>query len=394
MTRTKTFSISALAAVLALSAFLAGCGDGKSAVTKGEEALAKGEFKTAAKYFKRAAAKNPNCMPLFYNLGAACALAGDTQGAISAFNEVLRFAPGDPDASEYLAAELAKTGRPEDVAKAHELLSELLSFDNTPEVKARLYTSLSRCDIALHREDLALGHLLQARMTAPAYAPALFNLAKLQGDVLKLYTQAAATMESFTALSGANPGKVTKAREYCEGIRTLAANAANAPHTDKDDALALINKGAAEYAKNNYKIAEEFFGKALQADPHSYNAALYRAHALLAMNRTDEAAGLYAMAADLNPDAYDPAFMMVRCAYSAGNCEAAIRNLTQVVIPKWPGKPEAYEILSYAYGQTHRYYEARLFGELHVLASKASGKSADAFAKKWLSQLPVVKFAP
>ena len=147
----------------ALVAILAGCGRGGRDVADGERALAAGEFKKAASIFSAATKAHPSSVPLFYNLGVARALAGDSTAAIAAFRDVLRFVPGDLDASEALAAELRKTGSPAALSEAHDLLEFVLPYRDAAGDRARTLNTLALVEEALRRDDLALARLLAAR---------------------------------------------------------------------------------------------------------------------------------------------------------------------------------------------------------------------------------------
>ena len=375
--------------ITASAILLAGCGGG-SPVEKGEAALRRGDYAEAARQFKRAASKEPSAVPLLYNLGMALSRAGDHAGAAKAFRDVLRFTPGDLDAAEYLAAELRQTGRAEDLVQSHENLEEIvLKYRQDPTARARALSSLALTENALRRTDLALAHILLARQAAPDYAPALFNFAWICQNPLRLGVPARRAMEEFLAMPGADPEQVERAGEFIAALPKPPPPAAESSPAAKE----LVARGKAEFDRKNFAVALDHFTRALDADPKAADAALDKAKALFNLNRAEEAAAAFAVAAELDATSFEPAYWQARIAYTAGDYDTALSLLTSRVIPFWPEKPDSYMIACYAFTQCKRYYEAHLYGELYVEAAKAAGQSPDDFSA-WLSRLPPASFKP
>ena len=385
----RIFAIIALAAATAI---LSGCG-GDAAVKNGEEALARGDYSTAAKCFRKAIKQYPTSVPLFSNLGATLARSGDHQGAISAFREVLRFSPGDIVASESLAAELRLVGGQDNVVKSHELLAEALELLEDPRDRARAMNSLSLSESALHRYDLALAHLLLALNESPDYAPTLYNLAKLCADSLKLPLEAQKFMGEFCASPSAEPARKAQGRDFLARNSQAAALAEPPEHATPPDVAAIIKKGEAEFAKKNYKAAEDLFKKALETDPRSYPAALSLANTLNASAKTTEAINAYEMASEIDPGQPDPVRMAIVLAYNLNDTDAALKTITQKMLPKWPDEASACQIAAYAFAKQARYYESKVFAELYLAIVRNDGKKDAAF-QEWVRQIPAVPFKP
>jgi tetratricopeptide (TPR) repeat protein len=376
----------------AIAAILSGCG-GKPAAESGEEALAQGDYKAAAKFFRAAVKGNPSSVPLFYNLGTAQALAGDTAGAISSFREVLRFTPGDLDAFEVLAVELRKAGSAENLAESHELLDFVVGFRQTASEKARALNSLALTEKALRRNDLAVARLVAALTADPGYATACYNMADLCAKTLNLPVPAKKAIDAFLASAPEDAALAAKA----VALRDSVAASIPVPysHATGEEAKGFVRSGAEAYAKKDYAKAEQMFAKAAEADPLAFEARFNRANALLSANRLSEAATSFAEAAAIDPARFDAAFWQARLAYATGDYGKAIELLTGRVIPSWPDEPQSYLFASYAYAQQQRYYEAEVFGELYVAkAAKADPKAKTADFKAWLDKLPKTKFKP
>lgn len=378
------------ATLLALAALAAGCGREKLTVEDGERALASGDFQTAAKAFISAVKEHPTSVPLYYNLGRAQSLAGDTSGAIASFREVLRFTPGDLDASEALAAELRKVGGNDALAESHELLDFVLPYREDSISRARVLNSLALTEEALHRNDLALGHLLLARIAAPEYAPSFFNLGHL-AIALRQPVVAQRYLEAFLATKPRESAMATKATAM------LAEATKSAPppysHTATPEAAALVKKGIEAYDRRDYANAESIFIKAIAEDPLEFDAIFNRANALYALGRKDEAVRAFDEASALKPDHFEANFSRASVAYSTANYAKAIEILTTETLIRWPDSPKPFITAAYSFAQLRRYYEAKIFGAIYVAVAKAaSPKSKTKDFEVWLSQLGDPKF--
>lgn len=385
--------------IAATAAILVGCG-GRPPVESGEEALARGDYPAAAKFFKAAVKGNPSSVPLLYNLGTAQALAGDHSGAVLSFRDVLRFTPGDLDASEALAAELRQAGSAENLAESHELLDFVIGFRKTGAERARALNSLALTEEALHRNDLAVARLVAALGADPGYAPAHYNMADLCAKALKLPIPARAAIDAFLATEPDDAALAAKAaalRDSAAALRVSVAAAIPAPysHATADEAKDFIRRGAEAYAKKDYAKAEELFAQAASADPLAFEARFNRANALLSANRMAEAGAAFGEAAALDPSRFDAAFWQARAAYESGDFAKAIELFTGRVIPSWPNEPQSYLFASYAYAQGQRYYEAEVLGALYAeKAAKANPKADTSAFGAWLDKLPKTKFKP
>lgn len=243
---------------LALAAALAaGCAR-RHNIEDAEKALANGDYAEAAAQLKAAAKAHPSSVPLLYNLATAQSLAGDSAAAIASFRDVLRFTPGDLDASEALAAELRKGGSATQLGESHELLEFVIGYREGEE-KARALNSLALTEMALHRDDLALARLLAARDAAPDYAPTHYNYALLCARDLNLPAVAMAQLDAFIAAAPDKP-------ELLEAARTLREALAAKPAPDaQEDAL---KRGSDAYVAGDFADAATIFtGSVIPAKP-------------------------------------------------------------------------------------------------------------------------------
>ncbi len=378
--------ICALAPVLAL---VSGCGNSEKAAEKGEAALREGKYAAAAKSLDVAARKTQPTSHLYYNLGAAKALSGDSAGAIRAFENASNMDLSNLDAVEFRAKVLADNG---DFAAAHELLDRIIDEASDPATRVRILNALAVVEHSLHRDDLACVRLAQAIRMDSEYAPAYYNFAHFLEEAYQLHAAALANIAKFCEKAkGDNP-----ARGKAEEFKALVESADKRsplppPHTSTAKANKLIKQGADAYARSKWTLAEESFAKALDADPESYEAASYLAATRYAARHYDAAAEAYAKAAEIAPAQFDPVFMQGHIAYSLGNAARAIQILTTVAIPRWPDNPKSYEIAAYALATERRYYEARVYGMVYIDLSKAAGTNVSAF-EKWFDSLPLIAF--
>lgn len=380
------------AAPVVLAAILAGCGS-ESNVSRGEAALASGDYAEAARLFASALKTNPTSVPLLYNLGAARAMAGDTRGAIAAFRDALRCSPGEIEVSEYLADQLAKTGTPEALAEARELLDFSIPFRSEPVAKARALNSIALVEMSLRHYDLALAHLVAAISAAPDYPPAHYDLAVLCKSTLGLPAAAARELEAFLNAGGQDGERAAKAREMLAELKKSLP--APYSHKTSDAASELLRSGAELYDKKDFAKAVKLFSEASLKDPFSFDAYFNAANAHLAVGKYREAYESFLQASSINPSRFDAAFWAARLAYANGDFKTAVKDLTAKIIPSWPDEAESYLLAAYAFAQERRYIEARAFGELFLAKSKdedPAGKVKD--FKLWLETLPETRFRP
>lgn len=382
----KIFTYGFLSFLFLTSFLFIGCGS-DNLVKKGEDALANADYEAAAKYFKKATKKNPSAIPLFYNLGSAAMRAGDKTEAIAAFREVLRFIPGDSSAMESLAAVLRDEGSIDNLKESHELLSQVVALaDISPFEKSRALTSLALTDMAFHRSDLALAHLLTAMAITPNYAPAVYNLAKLYADELKQYPLANTTMLKFQAMDSSDSSMLEKANDFITANKTAVAAAAQKPYVLSNEANNLLSNAINEYNKKNYQKSVDLFNKTLEIAPRSYEAAFYKANALYYMNKMHDSLNAYALAADIDTTKLEAVSTLASVNYSLGNTKEAIRILTTIAIPKWPTDANSIRIATYAFAKENRYYEAVVYGDLLIATLKNAQLPTNDF-ETWLNSI-------
>ena len=372
-----------LAPVLAI---VSGCGNGENAAEKGEAALREGKFAAAAKSLDVAARKTQPTSHFYYNLGSAKALAGDSAGAMRAFESAESMDSTNLDAIEFRAKLLADDG---DLAAAHELLDRIVDAASDTATRVRILNALAVVEHRLHRDDLACARLAQVIRMDPEYAPAYYNLAHFLEEAYQLHAAALANIVKFEQIAKPDNPARAKAEEFkalVEAADKLAP--LPPPHTSTPEAMKFIKQGADAYARSKWTLAEESFGKALEADPESYEASSYLAATRYAARHYAAAADAYAKAAEIAPDKYDPIFTQALIAYShLKNYPRTVQLLTGVAIPRWPNNAESYKIAAYALYAEQRCYEARVYGAIYIEISKAAGEDVSDF-EKWLATLP------
>lgn len=374
------------AAALLLAVVLsAGCG-GSSPAESGEAALKGGDFQAAAKAFRKVAQKDGASSALQYNLGVACAKSGDNVGARAAFEKALELDPSNVDASEYLAATLREMGS---FTRSREILETLAAQAPAGEPLARFLNGAALTDLACNRADLALLRLFQARRAAPGYAPTYFNLARIYDNRYQLFHEACLEYETYLRLAVEGDPMRPKAEENLARLRAIGADREpDGPNTSPSSAVRkLLADGSAAYQKKRWQQAADCFGKALKADPKSYDAASFLAATLYAQNELAEASAAYKRAQEIAPGLAEAVFMQGQIAYVRGNQAEALQILSGTVIPKWPSEARAYELAAYAACSLGHLYEARKYGEAYIDLMAAAGNRPGAFAK-WLAQIP------
>ena len=373
-----------------LIALLAGCGDGKTAADKGEAALLAGNYQVAARALDTAARKTEPTSPLYYNLGAAKARAGDVQGAIRAFENAETTDISNLDALEYRANMLLKAGDP---AGAHELLDRAIDDVSGSAAKARMENSLAVAEHALNRDDLACLRLAKAIRTDPGYAPSYYNLARILEEAYQFHAGALANMRKFAEMTDANDARLANAEKFIAEVKAADEASAKPPHASSPAAAKLIAQGKDAYARSRWSLAEDFFSKALDADPDSSEAALQLALTRYNARHFDAAAEAYAKAAALDPGQFTPVFMQARLAYTAGNPARALQLITGVAVPRWPDNPQCYDLAAYSWATQRRFYEARLYGSVYLELSRAAGANVAQF-EEWFAKLPQIPLQP
>ncbi len=385
----KKLFIARFAAGIALASFLAsvsGCGNGETAAAKGETALRDGNYAAAARSLDKAARKTQATSHLYYNLGAARALSGDSEGAIRAFENAEHADIANLDALEYRACLLAKIGK---FADAHELFDRAIDEAADTAVKVRILNALAVVEHRLLRDDLACVRLGQAIRLDPGYSPSYFNFAHVLEEAYQLHGEALKHIRKYIETANADDPRLARAKQFAAVVQ--AAAIPPPPHTNTLEAAKLLKSGADAYARSRWTIAEETFAKALDADPLSYEAASYLAATRYAARHYDGAAEAYAMAAKLSPNQFEPVFMQGHIAYSLGKPAHATQILSCTAIPKWPDDPRSYEIAAYAWAAQQRYYEARIYGAAYLALAKSAGTDASAFTK-WFDTIPSLPF--
>ena len=366
--------------------FLSGCGkDSADAAAKGEAALRDGDYAVAAKALDVTARKTQPTTHLYYNLGAAKALAGDLDGAIRAFDNAEHEDISNFDAVLFKAYALAKKGN---LAAAHELLDRTLGETTDTATQARILNALAVVEHGLHFDDLACVRLAKAIRLAPDYAPSYYNFAHFLEEVYQLHDAALANIAKFEEkASGDNPVR-EKAAAFKASVEAAAKRTPpRKPHTTTAAATKFVKQGSDAYSKSKWTLAEESFAKALETDPESYEAAVHLANTRWAARHFESAADAYAKAAALDPKQFYPVYMQGYIAYSLNNSARARQIFTGVAVPRWPDNAKSYEIAAYALASESRSYEARVYGGSYIELAKAAGDNVSSF-EAWLKTLP------
>ena len=383
--------LSGVGLCLAGTVLLSGCGDAASAAAKAESALRDGDYAAAAKSMETAARKGEPTSELYYNIGAAKAMAGDFAGAAQAFENAEKLDVGNIEALEERAKALMAR---QEYAAAHELLDRAFADTTALEAQARVLNALAVCEHGLQRDELAVLRLNKATRLAPGYAPTYYNLAKILGDGFSASDAAGKALDNFSIYADADSEYLEKAKLYKLQIEAALQGQPPAPAlTTNIKARKIIDLGLDYMKKAKLNSAEDCFVKATETDPKSYEAMLQLATVRYTAKNFNAAVEAYQKAAALNPASVDPIYMQGVIAYALGDAAKATQILAGTAIPKWPADPRSYEVAAYAWYNQNRNYEVRVYGEEFIAVSKAAGKDVSAF-ENWLSQIQPLPFQP
>lgn len=154
-----------------------------------------GDTAAAGIYFERSRTKNPTLFEPVFSLGALAFESGDWVLARSLFQSAAQLQPRDPRPWEYLAA--THPG-PAGVREARRALLEAESRDpHSP----RILTALAVVEMESGQPTRAISNLMRALEEDPAYAPALYNLAKIHATIPDQRRNAIAYYQQFLNVS-------------------------------------------------------------------------------------------------------------------------------------------------------------------------------------------------
>lgn len=183
-----------------LAACLAGCGrdTGERNLAEGVKALRAGAYPEAVPLLEEAAQQLPTNGEARCNLGIAQLKAGELEKAEATLKEAADLLPADPEPLEFLATVYVFQGRLKEARASLTLALELV-----PQ-SPRILTALGAVEYKAGQIRPATEFLSRALAADPAYAPALYNLARLNLDLAGNRESALKYFEQYLQVAGAD----------------------------------------------------------------------------------------------------------------------------------------------------------------------------------------------
>lgn len=173
----KHFSLTAVCILLA--ALMAGAGCGRDPIEAGIRAMENGNLQKAEALFAQALEKDPGNLNALMNLSIVRLKTGNTDAALSGFRQVADLARDDARPLEYIAAILMDNAQ---WREATGILNEASERDSR---SPSIMTAQAQVDLYTSGAPAAKARLAHVLAMAPAYPPALFNMAVIERDWLK-----------------------------------------------------------------------------------------------------------------------------------------------------------------------------------------------------------------
>ncbi len=333
--------------LLAAMIMLVGCGDRAplSLMEDGEAALREGQPAKALALFKKAARKTTDSAELYNNLGNAALQMGDMKLALDSFDSALNL-----DNKNVIAQE----GRATVASYKSEwpLMQTLYNqafYANAGNetAQARILTAWALADNLRGDERLARARLLRARQVAPAYAPALYNLAVLYSDKFGMYEDALDLFEMFVRISDKNVPAYEKAKKSIDRLRSTVTRR----EQPSKQLVALLDQAKQAERAGKFKDSAEIYKNYITAAPFNREVVLNGAKA----------------------------------AYSARQYQLATEFLSRLLAVQ-PKHAIGAELMARVCYDEGRYPEARLYGELY-LNLLPDGDAKNKYAA-WLRNVP------
>jgi tetratricopeptide (TPR) repeat protein len=211
-------------ASLILGALLSGCDicSGERDLDVGQARLAKGDYKGAVTRLERAVVKLPDNASAWCNLGVAQWKLGQLEQATVSLRKTLEIAPTDPEPLEFLGQVLTEAGKYDEARATLGQASQL--WPNSP----RIYTAVGVLEYKAGQDGIAQTYWTQALNIDPNYAPAIYNLARLNRDHLNNKDEADRYFREYLQIAG-NDERAKIARAELEGKPAGAAPSVQQP---------------------------------------------------------------------------------------------------------------------------------------------------------------------
>jgi tetratricopeptide (TPR) repeat protein len=213
-------------ASLILAGLLSGCDicSGERDLDVGQTRLAKGDYKGAVTRLEKAVVKLPDNASAWCNLGVAQWKLGQLEQAAASLKKTEELDPADPEPLEFLGQVLTEAGR-YDEARAKLGQANALRPDSP-----RIYTAVGVLEYKAGQDGIAHTYWTQALNIDPNYAPAIYNLARLNRDHLNNKDEADRYFREYLQIAG-NDERAKIARSELEGKPAAAPSVQQPPQT-------------------------------------------------------------------------------------------------------------------------------------------------------------------
>ncbi len=272
----------------------------------------------------RAATLRPRRADYQFYHGRACALAGDSRGAVAAYRRAIALQNDVKDYHLHLAGELGKLGELHEALKAAERAVALAPRDiQCCQTWADLSAQAGQHDDAVQRYQRTLQ--LDAN-----YLPARLGLSRVL-YILGRYKEAGEALESIQNRSKEAAFLLARCCAHQEQFARAAQLLTNLVTEPNAGAEVFYHLGNAYANQGQFAPAVEAFDKALRRDPKLWQAHLGRGHVRFLLGELDKAAQDYECARSAQPANPDVVVALARCQMQQGNHADALAHLQRVL---------------------------------------------------------------
>lgn len=375
-----------IVAVLSL-AILGGCGSGspESCLKKGLAEFEKKDYSAAISLLNKASEQIQDSSELYYTLGLANLLLGDTDKALEALNKTMDI---DPDHYEALICCGQIAYHQNDLESARKYYQHALKLAKDPRKRAILFTSMALTESGLKNKGLARLFLIRALSCDRSYAPAYYNLGSLYRDKFGFKEEALKCFEQFVKIADEKELHYEKAENNIKRLQENIKRTSSAENVKRDapTAAKYLEQGVICQAQKKYREAIKAFDAALSADPLAFSAAYGRAVALEKLNSSRDAFKAFKVALEINPDHQDCYVRAVTLALKLKRYSEATAILNKA-IARNPNYASWYDLMTRVLHEQAKYVEARKYGEYYLTLLEAGDKGRAAY-EKWVKGLP------
>ena len=244
-----------------------------------------GRHDDAIRIYQEILARSPEYARAHYRIGEMMLMRGDTAGASTQADEVLKANPRDMQALLLRARVRLQTGQPKQIKDAIEDLKEVLKQE--PNSRAGLYF-MSEASFRANQLDQARIYAADLERYHPDYLPAKLMQAQI------------------SLASGDNKNALNRSNELLELIGKAGPDRNISPQLLAELRLkGLTTRGSAQMALGNVKAARADMEAARDQAPGMPGVYSNLAMVALKENKTDEAIALYGRALDIDKVNFD-----------------------------------------------------------------------------------------